>query len=531
MATLPATQASIDAFRGEIESLLAAGRHADAVELVVTLLSTLKQENDRLGVRLARLLADKFGRRSEKIPSAQLGLFLEQVLASAQATPDELAEPVSMPEPAPAAPPKRRAIRKPLPRHLPREVVVLEPAAADRICPVCGKEKQQRIGFETSEMLEWVPGHFKVIEIRRAKDACAECEGEISIAPPAPKPIDGGIPGPGLLADVIVRKYFDHAPLHRMRRIYARHGVDLAVSTLAGWVAAVATELEPLARLIRGHTLAAHDLKVDDTPLRVLDADKAGGSKRGHMWAYLGDRRWVTYDYTPDWSGAGPQAVLAGRKGWLQADAYAGFDRLFRGPAARLVEVGCFAHARRYYHKALAVDLRAAVGIAFVRRLYEVEWLADSRSCTPEERRALRDEYSRDILAKFKVWVDRMRGEAPPKSPLGQALTYTANQWDALCRFLQDGRLELDNNPVERELRSIAIGRVNWLFAGSDVGAERAAVIYTVLGTCRLHGVDPAAYLRDVLEKLAEGWPQRQIEELLPPHWAAARQSRPESTD
>jgi transposase len=284
MATLPSTAAELEAIRRQLESLIAAGRELELVDLVMSVVSTLKEENDRLGLRLARLLADKFGRRSEKVSSAQLALFLAQLGTAgepeSQDPPrDEAAPPPSENAPAPA---RRRPTRQRLPQHLPREVVELDVDPKERVCPVCGGEKRP-IGHETSEMLEWVPGHFKVIEFRRQKHARAHCAGEVSIAPAAAKPIDGGIPGPGLLADVIVRKYVDHAPLHRIRRIYARHGVDLAVSTLVGWVAAVTDDVRPVYRLIRARALIAHDLKVDDTPLRVLDRSKAGGSKRGHM--------------------------------------------------------------------------------------------------------------------------------------------------------------------------------------------------------------------------------------------------------
>ena len=307
--------------------------------------------------------------------------------------------------------------------------------------------------------------------------------------------------------------------------MYRRLEVDLPVSTLAHWVAAGSAVLEPIARAIRRETLLSHVVQADDTGLRVLDPAKKGGSKRGHMWAYVGDRDWVTYDYTPTWEAEGPCAFLAERVGWLQADAYAGYNRLFTRPGATAVEVGCFAHARRYFVEALESDRRAAVAIDLIAQLYLVEREAGDRGLDPDQRQALRREKSTPILAVLGKWVERTTPAATPKSPLGKGLTYLVNQWQALQRFIADGRLELDNNACERALRTIAVGRKNWLFAGSDEGAERAAIIYTVFGTCRLHDIDPWAYLQDVLTKLANGWLQSRLDELLPPNWAAARRA------
>lgn len=231
----------------------------------------------------------------------------------------------------------------------------------------------------------------------------------------------------------------------------------------------------------------------------------------------------MSFDYTPTWEAEGPCAFLADRVGWLQADAYKGYDRLFTGPEGTAVEVGCWAHARRYYFEALPSDRRAGVALAWIGKLYEVEREAKERQLDPLGVLALRLEKSKPIIETLRKWIQETWPQAPPKSPLGQALTYSANQWPALLRFLEDGRLELDNNGCERALRAIAVGRKNWLFAGSDEGARRAAVIYTVIGTCRLSGVDPWEYVRDVLEKLAAGWLQSRLEELLPPNWRRNR--------
>jgi len=517
----------IDGIRALLVNLLQEGNNDAVVDLVLALLRQLMDDNDRLQVRLARLLHDRFGRRSEKISPDQLRLFLEEALKpEAGAAPPDSTLPSPLPRLRKA--PARRPGRRPLPADLPREQVVLEPSAEDKVCAVCGAAKAC-IGHETSEVLEFVPARFKVVVYARAKYACRPCEGQVVIAPVAAKPFEAGLPGFGLVADVLVRKYADHAPLHRIRGMYRRLGVDLPVSTLAHWVAAGSEVLEPIARAIRRETLLAHVVQADDTGLRVLDRAKQGGSKRGHMWAYVGDLTWATYDYTPTWEAEGPCTFLAERVGWLQADAYAGYDRLFKRPGATAVEVGCFAHLRRYFVEALETDRRAAVAIDLIAQLYLVEREASDRALDPDGRLALRRERSAPILAALGRWAETTVPTATPKSPLGRGLTYLVNQWRALNRFLEDGRLQIDNNACERALRTIAIGRKNWLFAGSDAGAERAAIIYTVFGTCRLHDIDPWAYLQDVLTKLADGWLQSRVDELLPPNWAAARHAAAEA--
>lgn len=507
-------KADLDGIRSTLATLLVDDRKDDLLALVMSLVSDLMQDNERLNARLARLLKDRFGRRSEKIPAAQLTLFL-----------DDLAAPKDEPEatiPVPAHTRKRTPHgRKRLPEDLPREHIVLEPPPEQKVCAVCGAEKTC-IGHETSEVLDYVPGHFKVLVYERVKLACKPCGGEITIAATGDRPIDGGLPGYGLLTDVLVRKYAEHMPLHRMRASYARLGVDLAVSSLADWVAGGADLLDPLAHAIWARSFTSHAVQADDTGITVLDDERPGGSKRGHMWCYLGDRRWASYVYTPTWSGDGPCSFLQGRVGWVQADAYAGYDALFNAPASQAVEVGCWAHARRRFVKAFERDKRAAIAVKWIRDLYDIEREAKDHGLDAAGRQALRAERAPRILDTLHSWMKEMRGQTLPKSDLGAAFTYALNQWTALQRYLEDGALEIDNNGCERALRSIAVGRKNYLFAGSDDGAVRAATIYTVLGTCRVNDVDPVAYLKDVMPKLIGGWKQSRIAELLPPVWKAS---------
>jgi len=503
----------IEEIKTTLAALLEADRKDEALALFISLLSQLAGDHDKLQHQLRLLLKNRFGRKSERLDPAQLRLLLEELQAQAL-TP--AAEPPVVAH-VRRQPIERRRGRTVIPESIPREVVRLEPGDAEKTCG-CGQAKAC-IGCETSQVLELIPARFKVIVYERAKYACKQCEtGGVVIAPVPPKPIEGGLPGFGLMADLLVKKYAEHLPLHRIREIYKRHGPDLAVSTLADWVTSGAEALEPIAAEIRKRVLASHVVQADDTPLTVLDRSRPGGSKRGFMWAYLGDGASVAYAYTPSRAGSGPCSFLGLREGWVQADAAGAFEPLFA--LGRATEAGCWSHARRYFVEALETDTRAALALSWIGTLFEVE--RDAAGTSPEDRLALRQARSQPALGELGRWVAETTRSTPPKSPLGKALTYTVNQWIPLNRFLEDGRLEIHNNACERALRRIAVGRNNWMFAGSDAGAERAAIIYTVLGTCRLRGVEPMAWLTDTLEKLASGWKQSRLAELLPGEALAA---------
>jgi transposase len=511
------------------KQLLSEGNGDAALELVLGLLQQLFEKNSELELRMRKLLKQQFGRTSEKLSAAQLSLFLSE-MASA----DDSLEAATLPEPPPDATteaelPRRKVTkghgRKPLPVELPREERVHMPPAEELACADCGREKS-RLGEERSDTLEWVPGHFKVIAEVRPKFACRACESGICIAPPANRVIEGGLPGPGLLAHILVSKYRDSLPLNRLCGIFARTGVELRTSTLSDWVGGATDALGPLAEEIRRQSLAAYLLQSDDTGLRVLDRDAPNGVKRGHMWVYLGDGRWAAFVYTPNWKQDGPLSFLRDRKGWLQVDGYKGYDALFTRPGATAIEVGCWSHARRGFVDALdGGDLRAALPLQLIGRLFDIERQATEENVTPEERLARRTTQSATVIEQLMRWVADSYNREPPKSPMAKALYYVINQWPSLKQFLEDGRLPLHNNASENALRPIAVGRKNYLFAGSDAGAERAAIAYTVLSTCAINGVDPWAWTRDVLENIANGWPQKRIAELLPPNWKAARSS------
>jgi transposase len=507
MTSASTVTSQIDDIKTMLASLLDDDRKDEALDLFVSILSQLASDNDKLSHQLRLMLKARFGRKTERLDPAQLRLFLEE-LSRSQA-PAEPAQPVVAH--VRRKPIERKGSKSAIPESIPRQVVRLEPVEAERTCG-CGAEKTC-IGCERSQVLELVPAQFKVIVYERAKYACRKCEAAgVVVAAVPPKPIEGGLPGFGLLADVLIKKYVEHLPLHRIRDIYKRHGPDIPVSTLADWVAAGAEALEPVAEEIRKRVLASWVVQVDATPLTVLDRSKPGGSKRGHMYASLGDERCVVYDYRPTGSASGPCEFLGTREGWVQADAAGAFEPLFA--LGRAKEAGCWSHARRYFVEALDTDRRSAVALKWIGDLFMSEREAAGR--TAEERLELRRQRSAPVLKDLGAWIAEMSKSVPPKSPLGKALTYATNQWRPLTRFLEDGRLEIHNNACERALRRIAVGRNNWLFAGSDAGAERAAVIYTVVGTCRLHDVDPFAWLKDVLEKIASGWKQSEIAGLLP---------------
>lgn len=497
----------IEGIKTTLSSLLDADRKDDALALAVSVLSQFASDHDRLAHQLRLMIKERYGRKTERMDPAQLKLFLEE-LERQDAAADEARPVVAYVRRKPI---ERKGSKAAIPDSIPREIVRIEPDEAEKTCG-CGVSKAC-IGCERSQVLELIPAQFKVIVYERAKYACKACEGEgVVVAKVPPKPIEGGLPGFGLMADVLIKKYAEHLPLHRIREIYKRHGPDIPVSTLADWVTAGSESAYPIAQEVRRRMLSSGVVQVDATPLTVLDRDKPGGSKRGHMYAMLGDDTWVVYDYRPTGEGTGPCEFLGLREGWIQADAGGAFDPLFK--LGRAKEAGCWSHARRYFVQALDTDKRAAIAVKWIQDLFMVERAAADRS--PEDRLVIRREKSQPILKDLKVWIAETWPATLPKSPLGKALTYAVNQWTPLNRFLEDGRLPIHNNACERALRKIAVGRANWLFAGSDEGAERAAVIYTVLGTCRLQGVEPFGWLKDVLEKLASGWKQSDIGLLLP---------------
>lgn len=479
---------------------------------------------EKLKAQLAVLRRARFGRSSEKLDRdiEQLELLIgeleegdaESRARTVAARPTKPAGPVSAPSRG----------RQPLPDHLPREVVRHD---APCTCSRCGGTIFSKIGEDEREVLEFVPSHFKVTVHVRPKLSCRACETIVQ-APMPTLPIERGRPGPRLLAHVAVAKYCDHLPLHRQAAIYARSGVDLERSTLADWIGRLSFLLDPLAQAIRRHAEAGGAVHADDTPVPILDPGR-GRTKTGRLWTLVRDERpWngrappaAFYLYSPDRKSAHAEALLGRCRGYLHADGYAGFSGLYAqkgGAAPRLIEIACWAHARRkVYEVKEATGSAAAKDILDrIAELFEIE--ADIRGQGPDVRLAVRQARTGPLLDDLRVRLDDVLARISRKSSLAQAIRYARSRWEALCRFTTDGRLEMTNNAAERAIRPLALGRKNYLFAGSDTGGERAAVMYTLIETAKLNGLDPEAYLADVVDRIADH-PMARLDELLPWRW------------
>jgi transposase len=478
-------------------------------------LASRDAEIEHLKLLIAKLRRMQFGRRSEKVAwqIEQLQLRLDELETSRAVQATSVAvEPGAASEAIRSTKPARR----PLPAHLPRETRKIPPKHT--ACPDCGGELKH-LGEDVSEMLEYVPASFKVIRQVREKLACGRCDKIVQAEAPS-RPIARGLAGPGLLAHVLVSKYADHLPLYRQEEIYERQGVELERSTLADWVGQTSELLAPLVEALRRHVMSATKLHADDTPVPVL-APGLGKTKLGRLWTYVRDDRpagdetppAVWFAYSPDRKGEHPQTHLRSFTGTLQADAYAGFDPLYQG--GRIQEAACWAHVRRKFYDLVVAHQSplAQEAIHRIGELYAIE--ADLRGHQPDERRRARQERSFPLLASMKQWFEEVLVKLSKKSETAQAVRYALGRWEALLRYVDDGRLEIDNNVAERALRAVALGRKNYLFAGSDRGGERAAAIYSLIGTAKLNDVDPEMYLREVLSRIADH-PINRIEELLP---------------
>jgi transposase len=486
-------------------------------QLVVELLLALQAKDRQIGQLSAQLETLKrriFGRSSEKLSPDQMALDLGAWLAAHIAT-TAPEPPVSAPETTPRT--NGGHGRRRLPEHLPRHRTEYHPAPAERVCRECSAELK-KIGEDVSEQLEYVPASLFVLEHARIKYACPHCQGNVVIGSLPVQPIAKGLPGPGLLAHVLTSKYGDHLPLNRLEGIFQRQGVELSRSTLCDWVAASATLLAPVVGVMKTEVLASRKIHTDDTTVPVLDKDRES-TKTGRLWVYVGDgdHEHIVFDYTPDRCREGPLLFLAGYKGYLQADAYSGYNAVYAGQ--EVIEVACWAHARRKFFDAMKSDgQRAPIALAYIRQLYAIEKRALDDDAI--ERRASRVAEAKPVLDAFKVWLDVEAQKVLPKSPLGEALSYARAQWVALTRYIEDGILELDNNRAERALRRVAIGRKNWMFAGSDEGGRRAAIVYSLIASCAALKIEPYAYLRDVLERLPSCSPAN-LPLLTPKAWKA----------
>jgi transposase len=474
-------------------------------------LASSQQEVVLLRHQLDVLCQRMFGKKSERVDPRQLRLALEQLANE----PGPVTEPIEMDSgetPVREHARRRPTGRRPLPAHLPRRRVEIEMTEEERRC-ACG-HLRTRIGETVTSKLEYEPASFLVVETVRAKYACPQCHHGVVETPAPPQAVEKAVAGEGLLAHVIVSKYVDHTPLHRLSGIFAREGIDLARTTLCDWVADVATALAPIGAQLRREVVATDYLQTDDTSVTVLGDH--GGSFKGRLWVYLDPLgRQVVFDATATHERDGPATWLAAFRGKLQADAYSGYDGLYQ--TGHVVEIGCMAHARRRFVEAFATDSTAALTVALIQQLYQIERAAADFDAA--SRQALRQEHAVPLLAQLNAERQRLAATVLPKSPLGEAVRYLTNQWAALQRFVDDGRVAIDNNRSENQLRVVAVGRKNWLFAGSMAGAHRAALLYSLVQSCKLVNVSPFTYLKDVLVRVATH-SQQHIRQLTPKGWA-----------
>jgi transposase len=493
--------------------------------MVLDLMAQLDRESaERTKIQnlLRELLEAKRTRKSEQLSQDQLALFAaaweaRQTAAEASQTTEGKDDdgPGAPPAADEKAPRGKSGGRQPLARHLKRERIEHDLAEADKHCEACQQDLRP-IGEESSERYEYIPAQLIVME-----DVCKKyaCDCTIKTATKPSQPIEKSTAGASLIAQVIVAKTADHLPLHRQEKIFERHGVDISRKTMGGWLAQGADLLDALYGSLKEVLFESKVIGTDDTGVKVLD-EKLPFTRTGRIWPYCGDAEHpvIVYDYTTTRGRAGPEEFLKGYRGYLQADAYGGYDAFFKDPARGLIEVGCWAHARRYFHKALESD-QAHMGLALflIAQLYAVE--EEARPLNADDRLRLRQLQSRPILDKLHNYLEEIQWVVLPKGPEGRAVRYTLKNWVALTRYCEDGDLQIDNNATERAIRGVAVGRNNWLFFGSDDGGKTAAVLRSFVASCQRVKVEPFAWFKDVLSRIADH-PITRIAELLPHNWA-----------
>ncbi len=499
---------------------------AQQAELIAQQHAAIAQQQqalDRMEHRLAQLLKRQYGPRRERITPDQLLLFtqeeLDQLANELQQDSEETNENTQDIDAEPPRKKRRRGGRRPLPASLPREQVVYELKPEERPCPCCG-ESRAEIGSAASEQLEFIPSQLRVIEHIRKKYACRRCGEQVTIAAKAPQPIEKGLPGPGLLAHTVLSKYGDHLPLYRQEDILARHGVVLRRSTLCDWIAAAAELARPLWLLMRREVLLSRVIHTDDTTVRMLAPDK---TRTARLWAYIGDAAHPhsVYDFTESRNRDGPSRFMADFKGYLQADAYGGICA-----GGQVHEVACWAHARRYWLDAQRTDPRRALeALSYIGRLYKLEEQFREANLMADALRDARKKHADPILDALEQWLAAPeQNRVLPKSPIGAARNYTIHQWKALRRYTEEGCLAIDNNLSERTVKIAAIGRKNWLFVGSRLGGERAAILCSLVASCKANGVEPLAYLTDLFKTLPllDASDDAALQKFLPDRWLAA---------
>ena len=499
--------------------------------LIQELCDSLSKYESRIGKlqhRIEQLIRQHYGRKSERLedidPELLLPFIQEYVKELAESNEEQKSEAEEEPAKEKITEEitytRNKPKRKPLPADLPREKIEYDLDESQKVCDCCG-EQLERIGSETSEQLDFVPAVLKVIEHVRFKYACKHCEQTVVTATKDHQPLEKGIPAAGLLAHVVVSKYVDHLPLYRLEGIFRRHDIDITRSTMCGWAGSCADLLWPLYHLMEKEVLQSKVINTDDTPVRVQDKTLDKKTRIGRLWIYCGDKNhpYNVYDYTTSRSREGPQSFLQDyQQGYLQADAYAGYNFIFDDPYRSVLELLCWAHARRKFYDARKHEPQLShTAIVWIKLLYDVE--KEIKELSSEQKYAVRQEKSVPILNDFKEWLDGITLEqALPQSPIRQAINYAINGWEALCRYTEDGDLAIDNNVAERQMRPIAVGRKNWLFFGSDRGGRTAAILSSIAQSAKRHNLNVYVYLRDVIARISDH-PASQLHELLPDNW------------
>jgi len=518
MSTDACLPSDLDTCQRELIAARGQLTHVESV-LAETALTCEQQRTqiEKLAAELELFKRYLYGRRSERfVEDPAQGRLFEPPVGGAPPTPE-------LPEAADEEITYRRRRQghgwSELPTHLPREEVQLDVPEAERICGCCG-EPLQKIGEDRTERVDYRPAKIVVKVFVQPKYACPKKHGGVKQMPTPVSPVPGGRFDFGLVAQVATSKTCDHLPLYRQQDVLARSGLELSRSTLCEIMASAAFLLEPLAMLLKQRLLASDILGADDTPVRLLDPAHPEGVRLARFWLYRGDRTapYNVFDFHESRSRNGPREFLANYRGWVKVDAYGVDGGVYLG-SERIRASCCLAHARRKFDEAKSSHPHlAAEALAFFQQLYDIEDRA--RNFTPAARQALRQAEAVPLLAKLRTWMDHWTEQVPPKLKLGEALGYLRNQWEPLTNYVQDGRLPIDNNATERDLRALTVGRNNWLFVGSREAGPRAAILYTVVASAARHDLDIWAYLREVMERLAAG--DGELSALLPDVWAAA---------
>ena len=497
------------------------------IKELVESLGKYEKRIGRLQHTIEQLLRHRYGRKSERLedidPALLLPFIQDYLKEQAEQNKEDAIE--GAPEEKTATEEitytRNKPKRQKLPADLPRETIEYDLDDSEKACHCCGAQ-MERIGAEKSEQLDYIPASLRVIEHVRFKYACKHCQQKVVTADKGRQPIEKGLPAAGLLAHVVISKYLDHQPLYRLEGIFRRHDMDIKRSTMCGWASGCADLLAPLYELMGKEILQSKVINTDDTPVRVQDKNLDQKTRKGRIWIYCGDQHhpYNVYDYTPTRSRAGPKLFLRDYvEGYLQADAYAGYDFIFDDPVRKVLELLCWAHARRYFYDARKTAPQLShTALAWIKMLYLVE--KEIKDLSSAQKYAVRQEKSVVILHDFKNWLDEIPLEqALPQSPIRQAINYALNGWEALCRYTTDGEFSIDNNIAENLMRPIALGRKNWLFFGSDHGGRTAAILFSITQSAKRHGLNVFAYLQDIIARISDH-PANQLHQLLPDKWS-----------